>query len=204
MYCSNCGIQIPEGSKFCPECGVRLSPLVDFNQNEYEENGNKADYYEDDRYEAAETRRGSSRNVVKKKPKRRRLLKFLIVILCLIAAFLLYDSRELYIYSTFTVRSTEKLTKKDHQDFKELFEGRYLLFKDGEYTAFDPLTGLGFTDTSVKEFEEDIGQFEFSTSGNYAYIEISFSSSNDRILVSFVKPTLKERIYFISKYYSWT
>ena len=24
MYCPNCGKQIPEGSKFCPECGMTL------------------------------------------------------------------------------------------------------------------------------------------------------------------------------------
>ena len=185
MYCNNCGKQIPEGSKFCPECGSRITSPVVENQGQYEE--------EDRSY-------SSSRNIEKKKPKRRRLLKILFVILCLFAAILLYVTRGLYIYSTITYKSTDKLTKQDKKEFEELFQGKYMLCLDDEYIVIDPLDGLGFSDTSIKEHEEDLGKFEFSISGNYAYIEITFSTSKDHIIVSFIKPTLQERIYFITKY----
>ena len=186
MYCNNCGKQIPEGSKFCPECGSRITPPVVENQDPLKE--------EDRSY-------SSSRNTEKKKPKRRRLLKILIVILCLFAAILLYGSRGLYIYSTITYKTTDKLTKQDKKEFEELFQGKYMLCLDDEYIVIDPLDGLGFSDTSIKEHEEDLGKFEFSISGNYAYIEITFSTSKDHIIVSFIKPTLQERIYFITKYF---
>ena len=185
MYCNNCGKQIPEGSKFCPECGSRITSPVVENQGQYEE--------EDRSY-------SSSRNIEKKKPKRRRLLKILFVILCLFAAILLYVTRGLYIYSTITYKSTDKLTKQDQKEFEELFQGKYMLCLNDEYIVIDPLDGLGFSDTSIKEHEEDLGKYEFSISGNYAYIEITFSTSKDYIIVSFIKPTLQERIYFITKY----
>ena len=29
MFCKNCGTQVPDGTKFCPECGAELTSPAD-------------------------------------------------------------------------------------------------------------------------------------------------------------------------------
>lgn len=41
MYCFKCGAQIPEGSKFCPECGAQINNEVPEKKNDFTLNASK-------------------------------------------------------------------------------------------------------------------------------------------------------------------
>ena len=184
VYCHNCGAQIPDGSKFCNNCGANVSI---FNQNSVET---------------------VSTSLPPKQKKKRGWLKALLyiaLIFVLIGGCYIFfnpETRDIYIFTKITVNSEYD---KDEllESAEEIFADTYLLKNSDGYLVANLETGLGFSESDVKEAALETTTIEFSSFGNYALIEITDNTTGESARVSYTKVKLGQRLYFLSKYYYW-
>lgn len=177
MYCNNCGAQIPDGSKFCNNCGASVAQVIQA---------------------PTETAK------VIKPPKEgiqwgRLIISILLLLLFAVGCFVAFDpdTRDLYVYTKASIYSDYDET---FEAIEDLFAGTYLLKNSDGYTVMNLDTGLGISEKDLKDIEESI-TVEFSSHGNYALIEMKATDTDETVRISYTKVNLKQRLYFLSKYY---
>lgn len=197
MYCPNCGAQLNSGAKFCSECGQSIESAK---ANEQGQNENVRVYpRQTDNPERI-------RYVMQpqEQPKKHHGFIWFIIILLIAAIAFLYLSprtRNLYVCSKIQILA-DYISEEDRRGLEDEFGGSYLFQdEDGKYAIVDLESGMGF---SLSDFQDEMPSYmglSIKVSGKYAVIEINYSNSNDRIIISYFKASLLQRAKFISRFH---
>ncbi len=201
MFCSSCGYQMPDNTKYCTNCGARLIPA---------DRGTPS--YPPDRQEPPYDPAPAYPNMPEKKKKKHTFWKVLLIVLGLLvaAAFIHISNMQLYRYSKITVES-DVYSKNDpgFADIIDLFESGYLLIDDSgpllKYSFLSTEYGRGFWDMTIPELNKNTGEDGISVdieySPNYAYFTVTESESGDSVTLTFKKASFREKLYYISMAY---
>ena len=130
------------------------------------------------------------------------LFRLAIILAIIFVALSLNATRDLYKYSAISFDSDTPFIEAEKNDFESVFKNTFFTTVDGEYSVFNPQTGLYFTESIMTDYYADSAEVSFTTSLKYAYIQIT-NQQNDRVTVSYFKATVIERIEFAAKYISW-
>lgn len=130
------------------------------------------------------------------------LFRLIVVLAIGFFAFALLITQKVFTYSTITYFG-DSFSTSEKKEIQVIFEDTYLVIDEEGYTVFDPHSGLGITEKSINETGNDSVSIDFNVSGNYAYVEIVETATNDKITVAYFKASIIERVDFATKYYSW-
>lgn len=194
MYCNNCGSKIPDGAKFCNECGASIETPKKKNNDSVVVKPHKKEQQKPD------PPKGNSASGCLT-----RLLGtiLLLAVIVGIAYFLFYPKwRELYIYEKTTVTSDSPFvdTDSDYAEWSEDFCNSYLI-KDNGYNVLSYEKDRSISDKDMKNALAGVASVSFSSNGSYARIEIKAVDFDETIMITYRSVNLKERIAFLRYFF---
>lgn len=138
----------------------------------------------------------------------RKLFKWLFRLIVVIAigffAMAILLTRNLFTYSTISFLSDKPFSASEQDDLRNTFEDSFLIKEEEGYTIFYPQSGLCLEEKSlVNSGAEQSIDVVFTISDNYAYIDMNKPITNARVVVTYFKSSILERVSFATKFYSW-
>ncbi len=193
MYCRNCGTEIPEGSKFCGNCGINLSVSNEPIEEEItivHKPGLKDD---------------KPNKTHRKKGKRHGFLRFLLVLAAIIFLAFLYITKDVFVCSQISYQPASDFTEADKNDIEQHFLDTYLWRypwdNDGYYVG-NKNTGLGFysKDLEKNSLSDDV-KAKFEISGYFARIVLEIDGDDANVTISYNKASIIERFNFFIRFF---
>lgn len=191
MYCHYCGTQIPDGARFCINCGAsQESAPVPPTEQTYTEKEHVVD-------EVSSKKKGRFG---------RAFIWGILLLLIVGAVYVLYSPawRELYIIDTLSVSTSNPFIdiSNDEELLNDTFGKAYLVKNQEDvYTIVSFKTDTMFIVDELIENMEEMGDASFSTNGSYARIVFDASEYSENVKITFRSVSLGERLQFLKLMY---